>query len=302
MKCKMSEGKMKLAILLLCHINPKQVKMFVNAMKHPDITIFVHVDKKCTLDFSELEDERVFILPEEMRCDVRWAQISQVDASLNLLHYAKKTDEFDFFWLCSGQDFPIKNNEDILNYLNHNSNSNFINLVESYNNKLGYENNYDKRNNILFFNWMTDRKKNIRIIKRLYIELTGGYKKTLKIFLRKNCLNLKFYFGSQWWCLNRDTVVWILEYLEEHPEYHKYFTKCLCPDESYFHTLVMNSPYSNRCVNYLHYIDWSEGKHSPKILGIDDIEKIMNSPMLMARKFDINYDIEIIKQLLTQMI
>lgn len=289
---------MKLAILLLCHTNPKQVKMFVDAMKHPDITIFVHVDKKCTEDFSEVGCDHVYILPDEMRCDVRWAQISQVDASLNLLKYAEKTDKFDFFWLCSGQDFPIKSNAYILDYLNHHLTKNFIHFVESYNNKLGYENNYDKRNQILFYNWMTDRRKFIRITKRLYIELTGGYKKTFKLFLRKNSLHLKFYFGSQWWCLNRDTVVWILDYLEEHPEYYRYYTRCLCPDESYFHTLVMNSPYADSCSDYLHYIDWSLGKHSPKILGISDMNELMSSSMLMARKFNIDHDPEIIKQLL----
>ncbi len=291
---------MKLAILLLCHTNPKQVKMFVTAMNHPNITIFVHVDKKSTQNFSELEDERVILLPETMRCDVRWAQISQVEASLNLLSYAKKYDNFDFFWLCSGQDFPIKSSEEIVNYLSNNSNYNFINFVESSNYKLGHQNNYDKRNSILFFNWMIQRKKIIKIIKRLYIELTGGYEKTLKFFMRKNILNMRFYFGSQWWCLNERTVTWILNYLVEHPEYHKYFTRCLCPDESYFHTLVMNSPYSNLCTNYLHYIDWTEGKHSPKILNVTDIKNLLDSPMLMARKFDITCDIDIIKQLINQ--
>lgn len=37
---------MRLAILLMVHKNLEQVQMLISALQHPDITIFVHADKK----------------------------------------------------------------------------------------------------------------------------------------------------------------------------------------------------------------------------------------------------------------
>lgn len=73
---------------------------------------------------------------------------------------------------------------------------------------------------------------------------------------------------------------------------------CSTPDESFFQTLVMNSPYKDKRVDYLHYVDWSEDKSSPKILTMKDIEKLKHSGKLMARKFDIALDGKIVEELL----
>jgi hypothetical protein len=79
-----------------------------------------------------------------------------------------------------------------------------------------------------------------------------------------------------------------LGYLAEHPEYYRFFVNCNCPDESFFQTLVMGSPYRESRRDYLHYVDWSEGKSRPKTLALADFDALRESPMLMARKFDLD--------------
>ena len=64
----------------------------------------------------------------------------------------------------------------------------------------------------------------------------------------------------------------------------------LCPDESFFHTLVMMSPYKDNIEEYLYYIDCSQGGNHPKILTCNDYQAIIESGKLMARKFDIDID------------
>ncbi len=287
-------------MLILCHKAPEQIKMFIKAMKNSDITFFLHVDKKSKIDTRELEQENVIFISDQDRVDVQWAKISQVDAELALLNKAYHTGEFDYFWLCSGQDFPIKSTRYIISKLSQNTSINYLNLFDTLNYNLGRCCKYDKRNQIKFENWIISRNLFVRVLKRGYIELTGGYNKTFKIFRRNNFTGLKFYFGSQWWCLNRGMIKWIFEYLKKNPMYYKYFSKCLCPDESFFHTLVMNSPYRGTVRDYLHYIDWSEGKNSPKILTVNDIPSILKSDKLMARKFDIQIDSNVINEILRQ--
>lgn len=93
----------------------------------------------------------------------------------------------------------------------------------------------------------------------------------------------------------------MLTYLKEHPAFIKYLLNSLNPDESIFQTLLMMSPYRKTRCDYLHYVDWSERigkpKNSPNTLVLSDYEKIKKSGYLMARKFDVNVDKEIIAKL-----
>ncbi len=51
---------------------------------------------------------------------------------------------------------------------------------------------------------------------------------------------------------------------------------------------------------YLHYIDWSEGKSSPRTFKSSDYEALVHSGILMARKFDVGVDREIINMLVVK--
>ena len=136
-----------------------------------------------------------------------------------------------------------------------------------------------------------------RFAKRIIVELTGGWNKTFSIFRRKAPYNVKFYSGSSWICLSGETEHWVESYLKSHPEYIRFYRNVNCPDENFFQTLVMNSPFKDRRKDYLHYVDWSEGENNPKILTIDDYEELSLSRKLMARKFDIQVDNRIIDEI-----
>lgn len=125
----------------------------------------------------------------------------------------------------------------------------------------------------------------------------GGWNHTFHVMKRHMPDNLKQSFGSQWWCLNYQTVKWICDYLSEHMEYLEFYRHSLCPDESFFQTLVVNSPYDDTVNPYLHYIKWEAGKSSPEILKLQDYDEIIKSHMFMARKFDIYIDKKIIDKL-----
>ena len=57
---------------------------------------------------------------------------------------------FDYYWLCSGQDFPLVESETIVDFLKRAENKNFINFFASKKNRLGKDNHYNKRNQIVF--------------------------------------------------------------------------------------------------------------------------------------------------------
>lgn len=105
---------MKLAFLIQCHKNADQINQLIGALSHPDIDLYIHVDKKSEITQQiRINNSNVTILSDEERVDVRWGTFSQVQATLNLLKrsYRKK---YDFYWLISGQDFPLVSAESII--------------------------------------------------------------------------------------------------------------------------------------------------------------------------------------------
>ena len=45
---------MKIAILIQCHKNPKQINLLLERLNHPDIDCYLHIDKKA--DFKITDD------------------------------------------------------------------------------------------------------------------------------------------------------------------------------------------------------------------------------------------------------
>lgn len=107
---------MKIAILIQCHKNPKQINLLLERLNHPDIDCYLHIDKKADFADKIIHRENVFVLPDEQRVSVEWAQISQVTATLNLLNTAVASARggYDYYWLISGQDWPLRSVEEIL--------------------------------------------------------------------------------------------------------------------------------------------------------------------------------------------
>ena len=79
-----------------------------------------------------------------------------------------------------------------------------------------------------------------------------------------------------------------MNYLKNNNEYYEFFKNSLCPDEIFFHTLIMNSPFAKNVENNnLRYIDWSvKNMGSPKQLNKNDIDLAIESNNIFARKIE----------------
>lgn len=290
---------MKLAFLVQCHKAPEQVNALLTALDHPNVTFFIHVDKKSNIGEKILQRENVHLLPGDLRVDVRWGELSQVYAAINLLSYALQRGEFDYYWQISGQDFPTVSPQKMLDFLMADNGRNYINLCNSRYAGTGKTNAFDKRTDIYYPTWMAKRTLLIKALRVAWVKITGGKTKTHRIFKRKAVDQIRPCFGSCWWCLHTDFVSYGMAYIENHPEFSAFFKHSLCPDEAFFQTLFMGSPYAETQAEYLHYIDWSGGGSSPKFLGVSDYDAIVQSKKFMARKIDA--DFELIARLTAQL-
>lgn len=274
---------MKYAVLIQCHKNPQMINSLINVMNNGLFDFYIHVDKKSDISTEIIKKDNVYIVPEEERVDVKWGTYSQVEASLKLLFMAEPK-KYDHYILLSGEDFLVKPVNELIDFLEENKNKNFINLFVSKNTNGNIQTNYDKRNQILFPQCIMKKGIVCRIVRRLWVTITGGYKNTFKVFRRKDNNKIDYYFGSQWWCINKEFAKYITEFILSKKEYVEFYKKTSCPDESFFQTILMNSDFKETRVDYLHYIDWSQGGNSPKYLDLTDYDNIISSGKFFARK------------------
>lgn len=289
---------MKIAYIILCHKNPDQINKMINVLNTPESDFFIHVDKKSSIGSKLISASNVYILPKEKRISIFWGDISMIKATYNLLEVVFNSGKvFDYIWLISGQDFPLKCGNSIQQYLNKHKGENFIQIIDRHN--TGY-NRFLKRNELYYFDCMKKMTPLSRILKLIYIFLTGGVNKTM-LFKRKNLLNLDFYFGSQWWTLTYECAREIFDMMKD-PKYLNFYKHCLVPDESIFQTLYMKSNFKNTYSDILTYIDWDNNSNHPKTFKIKDYNALIDLEYLMARKFDENIDDEVIEKIYNKLI
>ena len=281
------------AFILQVHKNPQQVNKFIQQLTDKEqADVYIHIDKKSYEGMKNqlVKGSNVYILENRVNCE--WGDISQIDATLLLLKEVLASgNEYDFVCLRSGQDLLVKNG--FKDFLRANRNSIFLDYRDISQGNTGLM-------NIRWPKIMRKRYTNshpLRMIRRILLSLYG---KGISLFPNKNYWprEYSFYKGSQWFSIPFDVAKYINQFLEENPWYYSFFTNSLVPDESFFHTLILNSKYKSNVVNnHLFFIKWGETlseRNSPQDLISEDIARIEKSDQFFARKFEENTDEAII--------
>jgi hypothetical protein len=94
--------------------------------------------------------------------------------------------------------------------------------------------------------------------------------------------------GSSWFMLSHSCLRFILNFVNENPDFVRFWKITRSSDEMFFNTIVMNSVFACRVVNNVYREqDWESGPEYPRILRCDDFDRLAKSPNLFARKFDL---------------
>jgi hypothetical protein len=216
-----------------------------------------------------------------------------VEATIKALEAIKETNiVFDRIILLSGQDYPIKSNEYIDGFLKHSEFSNFIKHKLVKDNKETAEYNMWRINSFYF-----GENKWQRYASRLLQK--GG--KIFPYLRRKFDRNLKYFVGSQWWIIDMRAADYILFYLKANPDYVRSFKYVFAPDEIFFKTILLNAQDEDLIKSIFNdnkmFLKHNKGAPHPAILVEANLNEILNSDALFARKFDFSKDNKIIELL-----
>ncbi len=77
----------------------------------------------------------------------------------------------------------------------------------------------------------------------------------------------------------------------------RYFHNRSYVDESYFQTILANSPGLKLNNNNWRYVEWNPTGSHPRTLGVKDLPKILSSGAHFARKFDLDTDASVFDEL-----
>ena len=103
------------------------------------------------------------------------------------------------------------------------------------------------------------------------------------------------YGGSAWVALSGEAAQYVLRFVEQNPGVVRFFRNTLIPDELFIQTVLLNSPLRDSIVNdEVHHVDWSANRTSPKTFTASDFPALAASDKLLARKFDVKVDAEIL--------
>lgn len=282
---------MKIAYIILVHKNPQQVKRLIGALRHANVSFYLHIDRKvdsrpfhAVLD--EVNNKDIFFVRNRAR--VYLCGFSLVQATLNAMQEIQQANvggDLDYVFLLSCQDYPLKTNDEIFGFLESNYGKEFIRYSEMpapFWHKGGM----------------------YRIERYHLVDFPLGRLEQLAsaILPRRRFLDgFTPYGGSMWWCLTYECVKYVLDFVRSNKEFVRFFKYAFIPCETFFQTIVLNSPFARNAVGKisgaelgddLRYLRWSKesGGWHPEILTKEDLEVLVQSDRLFARKFDIDVD------------
>lgn len=270
-----------IAYLILVHRYPDQFKRMFKAIYHPANHYLIHVDKRSGVELqAEIQDflsgfPNASLLKSEKAI---WGGYSLVDAELRgIKELLKMGLKWEFFINLSAQDFPLKSQTYIHNFLSHHIGKDFLKVA----------------------NQGRIRPDTLHRIEN-YVTESGDEIISEPIVKRPFLRDVTPYIGNQWMILSRK----FCEFISHSPEvdrFKEFYRHTLIADEGFFQTVIMNTSYKATIVNDdKRTIDWipmGAIKLRPRDFTAKDADFLMASQDLFARKFDETVDGDILGML-----
>jgi hypothetical protein len=263
---------MKIAHLILCHANPAQLQRLILRLVHPDAAFYIHMDLKADITPFLLLKEIPNVYFVRMREKVYWGGYSIVQATINgFAEIVASGIAYDYINLLSGQDYPLVPVADIHSFLGSSTRKAYmhtLSVLNEWHEAIPRVTQYHLANMDFAGKYRTEQLLN-------------------KILPRRSMpFDMEAVGRSQWFTIPLDCAAYIVAFLKQNPKVARFFKLTWAPDEIIFQTILHNSHFKNQMVNdNLRYIDWSAGGASPKLLTMEDKNKLMTSGKFFARKF-----------------
>lgn len=312
---------MHINYIILAHKNPAQIARLIHALSTAATQFYVHIDQNTEqAPFEEQLKTTANCQFVTAREKGTWGDVGIVKATVHALQQIVADQRSGYCVLLSGQDYPIKSNQHIAQFLTRHQGTSFVeNFTLPTSN---WDHGGLDRIEHYKFNLSEARQDYVLVPPVLSKAFAGSwihYVYTIKklvwrklnvgVLLKRRRFPryLQPVGGSQWWAISVETAKKLLAFLDHHPDYLPYHRYTLLPDEIALQS-VIKQVHCTSGAEAIHpsvtYVNWERaGVPLPVTFNHTDLEELLLQPegKLFARKFDAETD-AIILDLLDQYI
>lgn len=260
-----STPQVTIAYFIMIHHRPDAFKEMFQKIYTRDQFYLIHIDRKAKAEFTEeiqlylIHFPNVYIL-ESM--NIVSGGFSMIQAELNAMEYLLNVShDWDYFINLSGEDFPLKSQNIIRQFLTVNNGRNYLFY-------------YDQK----FY-----RPDTLQRIQNHFTELT--HKISSFIYKREFMKEVIPYIGGKWFILTRETCVFLTNN-KRVMDFEDYYLHTLLPAESFFQTVLLNTAFSDIIVNDDKRAVIEKTFFSKDQYADNFIETLKSSNNLFIRKID----------------
>ncbi|SEM21954.1 Core-2/I-Branching enzyme [Roseovarius tolerans] len=269
----------KIAFILLCHKDPEAIIRQAEMLTAAGDYMSIHFDARAKPEaFRQIrealaDNPNVTFAKKRIKCG--WGEWSLVQATLHAVEAA--VDQFPratHFYMLSGDCAPIKSARFAHDFLDARD----VDYVESF--------------DYFESDWIKTGMKEERLIYRHFFNERTQPKRFYAAFEAQKRLRLtreiphdiQIQIGSQWWCLRRRTVEWIIDFTRRRRDVMRFFRTTWIPDETFFQTLVRHlvpeTEIETRTLTFLMFTDYG----MPVTFYNDHYDLLLSQDYLFARK------------------
>ena len=269
----------KIAFILLCHKDPDAIIKQAERLTAAGDCMAIHFDARARPEqyrrLREALDPNPNVVFAKKRIRCGWGEWSLVQASLNAVRAAVEAfPRATHFYMLSGDCMAIKSHR----YAHALLEAEDVDYIESFD---FFESDWIKtgmkKDRLIYRHYFNERTQPRRFYTSYQLQQRFG-------MTREIPADIQVMIGSQWWCLRRRTIEWVLDFTRERRDVMRFFRSTWIPDETFFQTvvrhLVPGDEIRSRTLTFLMFSDYG----MPVTFFNDHYDLLLSQDFLFARK------------------
>ncbi|MFD0859848.1 DUF5928 domain-containing protein [Roseovarius aquimarinus] len=269
----------KIAYILLCHKDPAAVIAQAEMLTAAGDCISIHFDRRADpAHFRQIKtalagNPNVCFAKRRIKCG--WGEWSLVEATLLAVEAAVRAfPRATHFYMLSGDCAAIKSARYAHDFLDADD----VDYIESFD---FFESDWIKtgmkEERLIYRHFFNERKNKRLFDASFHLQRRLGLSREIP-------RDIQVQIGSQWWCLRRRTIEWILDFTRQRRDVMRFFRTTWIPDETFFQTLVRHivpeAEIRARTLTFLMFTDYG----MPQTFYNDHYDLLLSQDFLFARK------------------
>lgn len=292
---------MPLAFLLLAHKNARQIERLFHAVHRPEDVVVLHFDRRAEPALHRLgrdlvrQHRNVILLRPRT---ILWGGYKMAAIQMEAMAAALRTNDcWHHFINLTGQDFPIKRIDELDAHLAARRESNYVSWFDPILRPL-WSNARERLERYYLESPWLDRVLKTPGLGRRLRKLLGWQNKLPHVpRYRRTWPDFRYYGGANHVILSREGCRHLTTDTEAQ-RICRWLKHSAHANEIVFQTVLLNSPLASTVINaHLREIDFPAHSPHPRTLRETDFDRLLQSPMYFARKFDDQVDAKILDRL-----